>query len=236
MYWSPLKETVAEAEGAVGRGYKGLEVKCLGVYGNVDEDMDRLDAVLNAVGPDIHVIADFNQSLIHPKTAIKHINSRFKGVRNLYFEQPVEYLNVKGLAEITRAVDIPIIADESIFSPEMAMQIIRDDAVDMVNVKPARLGGLYNALRIVSMAEAAGIQVRIDMAHFSRIGDTVNATLATAVRHQFPVAADAQEWFKDTPVASGGVELKNGIGLLPSAPGLGLELDLERMEKLGVRE
>ena len=62
------------------------------------------------------------------------------------------------MAFVRRAVDTPIEADESCYSVQDAMQIVRHEAADVLNIKLGKAGGLYGAKKIAAIAEAAGLR------------------------------------------------------------------------------
>lgn len=231
------EEQIDYVRDLVKRGYKGIEVKCAGrLYFEglkpaiVHEQISKLRTILEAVPEDIQIVADFNQAYVHPKTVI-NIISKFKGVPNLWVEQPIHFQNLIGMAEIVRAVDVPIIADESALSPEYISTIVRLGAADMILVKITRLGGIQKAMKVIAIAEAAGLGFRFDTTPYSKVGDTTTSHVAVQVRQPFPMSVDGHTWFKENPVR-GGVELDKGIARVPNKPGLGLELIEEEINKI----
>lgn len=225
VFYGEIEQMVEKSGELVGDGYVALEVKCLGQYGSIYEDVKRIKAILNTVGKEVFVVADANQSWIQPSTTIAVLNAEFRGVSNLAIEQPVHYQNITGLAKISQAVDIPVIADESALSPEMVYTLIKLDAVDIISLKLPRVGGIHHAMKIIEVCELAGIEVKFDWIHYSKIGDT--AVCHVAANLQFPriVAVDAHTRFKQDIVHSGGIMIEGGKASIPDLPGLGVELD-----------
>jgi L-alanine-DL-glutamate epimerase-like enolase superfamily enzyme len=215
-------------------GYLALEVKCLGHYGSIREDVKRIKAVLKSVSEEILVMADANQSWVHPGITINVLNGEFRGVTNLAMEQPVHYQDITGLAKISQAVDIPIIADESAFSPQMVYNLIKMDAVDIVSLKLPRVGGIHKAMKAVEMCELAGMDVKFDWIHYSRISDTAVCHVAANLQFCHIVAVDAHTNFKEDIVASGGVTIEGGKARIPDNPGLGIEIDDTVIKKCSI--
>src|SRR5699024_2266314 len=93
-------------------------------------------------------------------------------------EQPVYAKDIKGLKFVTDNVSIPVLADESVFSLEDAINIIENRAADMVNIKLMKTGGIYNALKICNIAEVYGIECMLGCMMESKIGLTAASHLA----------------------------------------------------------
>ena len=141
-------ETMAhDAINAIERGYDTLKVK-VGVDPSLD--VSRLSAVRNAVGNNVRIRIDANQAWT-PKEAVKILNSmQEKGLNLELVEQPVKAADIEGLKFVTERSYVPVLADESVFSPEDALKIMQYHAADMINIKLMKCGGLYNALKIIS--------------------------------------------------------------------------------------
>jgi len=75
-------------------------------------------------------------------------------------EQPVPADDTAGLASVTERVRVPVCADESLFSPADAVELVRAEAVDVFNVKLGK-SGILGALDIVAIAEAAGLELMV---------------------------------------------------------------------------
>ena len=75
-------------------------------------------------------------------------------------EQPVPKWDLAGMAQVRAAVDVLIEADEAAYTPHDVVQIIRAQAADVINIKIAKAGGLYQSKKIAAVAEAAGLRVR----------------------------------------------------------------------------
>ncbi len=140
----------------VQRGVRAFKPK---IGGYPDQDVDRLRAIREAVGPGVSIRADANQGYT-VKEAIRLCELAEKYDVGLeLLEQPIAAWNLQGMASVRQAVNTLIEADESCFSIHDAMQIIRHEAADVLNIKIAKAGGLYNAKKIAALAEAAGLSV-----------------------------------------------------------------------------
>jgi L-alanine-DL-glutamate epimerase-like enolase superfamily enzyme len=127
------------------RGVRAFKPK---IGGDPDQDADRLHAIRQAVGPRVSIRADANQGYT-VKEAIRLCRLAEKRDVGLeLLEQPVALWDLQGLAFVRRAVDTLIEADESCFSIHDAMQLIRHEAVDVLNIKLGKAGGLHNARKI----------------------------------------------------------------------------------------
>ena len=145
----------ADAINAIQRGYDCLKIK-VGV--NPKLDIDRLAAVRKAVGDDVCIRIDANTAW-EPKEAVRILNGmQEKGLQIELVEQPVKAHDLEGLKYVTENSYVPVLADESVFSPEDAVKIMQMRAADLVNIKLMKCGGLYNALKIVSAAEVYGVE------------------------------------------------------------------------------
>ena len=129
---NPIEEMVADALEAVDRGYRILKIK-VGKEGRAD--VERIAAIRSAVGPEILLRVDANQGW-DARQSVSIISAmEDKGLDIELVEQPVKAHDIEGMKYITRRVQTPILADESVFSPADAVEIIRQRAADLINIK-----------------------------------------------------------------------------------------------------
>lgn len=146
-------EVMAEnAQLFVEQGFTALKIK---VGLDEKDDIERVKQIRAAVGPAIELRIDANQGW-RAKQAIKMIEQLQK-YDIAFFEQPTPASDIDGLAFIRTQVNQQIMADEAAFVPQDALSLIKKDAVDAVNIKLMKCGGIYPALQINSICEAANI-------------------------------------------------------------------------------
>lgn len=169
------EEMAEDSIEAIEKGYEVLKVK---VGKDWQSDITRLKTIREAVGPDIKIRIDANQGWT-PKEAVKVLRKMEDLELNIELvEQPVYSKDIRGLKFVTDNVFIPVLADESIFSPEDAINIIENRAADMLNIKLMKTGGIYNALKICNIAEVYEIECMLGCMMESKIGLTAAAHLA----------------------------------------------------------
>jgi len=221
------KEMARDAVKAVKKGFKALKVK-VGV--NPTEDVERIKFIRDAVGNDIEIRIDANQGWT-PKQAIEVLDKIEKF--NIQFaEQPVPAEDMKALARVRKNSSIPVMADESVHSPEDALRLIQAEAVDLINIKLMKSGGILKGRKIADVAEAAGIPCMIGCMGESEIGIAAGAHLAAAVKNIQYADLDSDLLLKDKLVKKGGVRVKNSMRLFSKQYGLGIiELDQKLLGK-----
>lgn len=209
-----------KAKGHVADGFDTIKTK---VGTTVEEDVARVKAIREAVGPDVKIRLDANQGW-NPKEAIAVINKLADYDIEL-IEQPVPYYDFEGLAFVTAHSPIPIMSDESVFNSKDAMRAVKMHAVDLINIKLMKCGGIREALKINAIAEAAGIECMLGcMAEESNIGITAAASLGAAMKNITRADLDAHLTLSNIPY-KGGVQMTGGKTMvLPDAPGLGITL------------
>jgi o-succinylbenzoate synthase len=203
---------------AVSRGFKTLKVK---VGNDHLKDMERLRAIRAAVGNAVNLRLDANQGWT-PEEAVSLIEKmEDEGLAIELVEQPVKGRDLEGLKFVTDRVDLPVVADESAFSPRDVADIIRMRAADMINIKLMKSGGLYPALKICDLAQDAGMECMIGCMMESRIGVTAAAHLACARSIITKIDLDPPLLCSEDPV-EGGARYDNALITLPDDPGFGI--------------
>jgi L-alanine-DL-glutamate epimerase-like enolase superfamily enzyme len=199
-------------------GYRILKIK---LGSDVEEDRRRLDAVLDAV-PGARLRLDANQGWeVDQAIEILHRLER-DGLPIDLVEQPVDRRDLTGMAQVRAAVGIPVMADESLWSPEDARRIVELGAADLLNIKLAKTGGLPAALAIADIAQEAGLACMIGAMMEPRISITAAAHLAAAHPAITLADLDSPQWFATSEPAGGYTE-EDGWIRLSGGPGLGLE-------------
>lgn len=213
----PEAETVERASARVAEGFR-----CLKLKGGRDPDLDasRVRAVRAAVGPSIELRFDANQGY-SVDGALRFV-AGVRGARVELLEQPTPSAEPALLGRVSRAVAMPVMADESLLSLGDAFRLARKDHADMVNVKLMKVGGLTDAMAVDSVARAAGLEVMVGCMDESALAIAAGLAFALARPNVAYADLDGHLDLVGDP-AAGVVTLRGGV-LHPSPrPGLGWE-------------
>lgn len=220
-------EMARDAVDAVRRGYDTLKIK---VGAHPELDVARLTAVRQAISNDTRIRIDANQGW-EPKQAVRLLNQmQEKGLDIEFVEQPVKAHDIDGLKYVTERSYVPVLADESVFSPEDAVRIMQTRAADLVNIKLMKCGGLYNALKIVSAAEVYGVECMIGCMLEAKISVNAAVHLACAKKIITKIDLDGPVLCSEDPILGGAVFDEQRI-TVSDEPGLGIK-GVEKMTYL----
>ena len=135
-----------EAAQVAREGIRTIKIK-VGV--DPERDVAMVRRVREAVGPDVALCVDANQGYRTPGEAIRTFR-RMERYDLIYFEQPVE--GIERLAEVARAIDVPVMADESAWNAHDVIQIVERRAAQIVSIYTTKPGGLYRAMEVAAVA------------------------------------------------------------------------------------
>jgi o-succinylbenzoate synthase len=154
----------------------------------------------------------------------------------MMIEQPLEYEDLADHARLQRRIATPICLDESIPGPRAARDAIEAGACRIINIKPGRLGGFAESMRVHDLCAAHGIPVWHGGMLESGIGRAHNIHLSTLPNFSLPgdVAASKRYFVPDLVEPPVEVAADGTIGV-PTAPGIGVAIDLERVARATVR-
>lgn len=221
---------VMESEEAVAQGFKTLKLKV--GFGSLEEDVDLVAGVRAAVGKNIRIRLDANGSW-DVAQAIRIIEDLSKFDLE-FVEQPVSPKDIEGLAEVRRAVSVPIAADESIGSVHDLHKLLEAQSADLFVIKAARIGGLHKALEIATVVQESGSSVIFTSSLESSVGLAANLHLALAFKtqhfsHGLSTGLLFQEYLTKTPVIP-----EQGTLYAPSQIGLGVAVDSDLLAMHGI--
>ena len=212
------EEMARDTVNAVQRGYDTLKVK---VGADPRLDVARLAAVRQAAGAATRIRIDANQAW-QPKQAVRILNQmQEKGLDIEFVEQPVKAHDFTGLKYVTERSYVPVLADESVFSPADALTIMQMGAADLVNIKLMKCGGIYNALKIASAAEVYGVECMIGCMLEAKISVNAAVHLACAKQIITKIDLDGPVLCSEDPILGGAVFDEQNI-TVSDDPGLGI--------------
>ena len=208
----------ADSRKAIESGFRTLKIK----LGNGSAlDMERMKAVRAAAGPDISLRVDANQGW-NPKEAVDIIGKmQIEGINPEFIEQPVSARDFEGMRFVRERIPFPLVADESVFSPKDALDLVRLQAVDGFNIKLMKTGGIHNALKIAAIADAAGLFCMVGSMMESHTGLTAAAHFAASRSVVTEIDLDVP-LLCSTRAERGGTEYSGSAIRLPDGPGLGI--------------
>lgn len=207
----------AKAKKHVADGFDTIKTK---VGTSFDEDLARVKAIREAVGDDVKIRVDANQAW-GAKEAVRLIE-RLNEYNLELVEQPVPYHDIAGLEYVTKHSIVPIMSDESCFNSKDALRLVERRAIDYLNIKLMKCGGIREALKINAICESAGIEVMLGcMAEESNLGITAAASLGAATKNITRADLDAIFTLTDMPFKGGVIVEDTKKLVLPEVPGFG---------------
>jgi muconate cycloisomerase len=159
-------------------------------------------------------------------------------------EQPVE--GMEAMARVAEAVRVPVMADEGCWTPQDAVEIVRRRAADALSIYFTKAGGLHRSMQIGAIAAAAGLPVNVNGSIEMGVGNAANLHLAAALEGVvLPAVIAVTTLAGREAVRAGGVfytddiitesfPYEDGCLLVPDRPGLGVELDPQKVAKYRV--
>jgi L-alanine-DL-glutamate epimerase-like enolase superfamily enzyme len=221
------EDMAAYAVDKVKAGHRTVKVK----VGNDDaSDIAAVRRVREAIGPHIKLRVDGNMGWPTAKHAIRMIRAMEPYDIEL-IEQPLAAHDLRGMAEVRRAIGVPLMADESIRNPRSAMDVIRHEAADIGNVYVTEAGGLMNASRIFAMFEAAGLPCMIGSMPEFGIGTAAQIHLGVAMTNLGPDSDTCGILYHEEDLLTKPLRIDGGFAYPPEGPGLGVEVDLSVLER-----
>ncbi len=161
----PLDQTLAEAEKHLKNGFFILKLKG-GV--RVEEDVEKILKLRQRFGSDFRLRFDANQGLSAAQA--EDFMRQVKSAHLELIEQPTCRTRDDSLGQVTQAVPIPVMADESISTLKDAFRLTSNELIDMINIKLMKMGGIFESLHINSVAKAAGVEVMVGCLDESSLG------------------------------------------------------------------
>jgi len=218
----PAAMADAAAE-AVEEGYRQLKVK---LGGDPAVDGERVHAILDAVGEDVSLKADANQSWPDAKTALAALRPIAEHLDVI--EQPVPETATEDLVLLREALDIPVMPDESVWDDHDALHLVEHGAGDRYNIKLMKTGGITGGARLNAVCEAKGYR--------TQVGSMVEGHVGTAAGVHFALAFENVVWNEMVGpfmTTTGITDLDFDVpNIRVDGPGLGVDVDRDVLDEL----
>ena len=212
---------VAEAERLMERGHFIFKIKV--AEQAPEADVERVRQLAAALGSRARLRVDANQGW-DELTALATI-PKLEPAGIELMEQPVPRWNTDALARIAARVDVPIMADEAVCTPHDALDLVKRAAANVFALKLAKAGGILPSKAVAAIAEAGGIPCYIGCMIETGIGTAAYAHFGAST----PVVTLGCELFGPLmlveDIVKEPIRFEQGHIVVPSGPGLGVELD-----------
>lgn len=214
------EEMGEDAVSYVKQGFNVLKVKV--GKDDVETDLDRIREIRKRVGSEIKIRLDANQGWT-AKDAVRAIRKmEDSGLEIELVEQPVKADDIDGLKQVTDNVETLIMADESVFTPKQAFQVLKTRSADLINIKLMKAGGIYQAQIINQLAETCGVQCMVGSMIETRVGITAAAHFAASKQNITRYDFDAPLMLAEE-IVDGGIHYNGRFITMPMEHGLGIK-------------
>jgi O-succinylbenzoate synthase len=220
---------VERARAAQAAGYNKIKVKIA-----PGADVPFVRAVREALGPDVHLMADANSA--YTLADADHL-AQLDDFDLIMLEQPLGQDDLVRHAALQRRMRTPICLDESILDVQRAEDMIALGSGRIVNIKPGRVGGYTSSLAIHDLCTAHGVPVWCGGMLESGVGRAYNVALASLPNFTLPgdLSPSARYWERDIVNPEWTMDAEGMVRVPRDAPGLGIEVDVGRVDELTVR-
>ncbi len=213
----------AAYETAAGLGFRSFKVK---VGRDPDTDVARVALLRQLAGTDASIGADANGGWPRP-VALETV-PRLRELALAFIEQPVRAGDLAGMREV-RALGLPVVADESVYSADDVSAIAREQAADIVSVYVGKSSGLERAVETARLAVELGLDVVIGSNGEMGVGAAAQIHVACACERlgALPCGIIGHHFYEEDVTLTTPVPIDGVVATLPDGPGLGVELSAE---------
>jgi L-alanine-DL-glutamate epimerase-like enolase superfamily enzyme len=216
----------ASARAYVDRGFKTIKLK-IGQPDNPTLDVDRVRLVREEIGDDIIIRVDANSVFDTDVRGAISLIRKLEPYNLDHVEQPLAGWYIEGMARVRDAVDVPLMADESVHTTLDARRVIEAGAADVVKLKMAKNGGYRRSQEIIAICTAAGIKIELG----NGIGSSIGALHELMLACSNPMVSTAGEFPAPDKLKSdvlrSPLRIVDGEAILPQGPGIGSDLDYD---------
>jgi L-alanine-DL-glutamate epimerase-like enolase superfamily enzyme len=209
-------ELVAGARKSADAGWAGVKLKV--GKPKLHEDLERLHAVRDEVGPGVEIMVDANQAFDLAEARRRAF--AFAPIGLAWFEEPLPADDVGSHAALARSTSIPIAVGESLYSMGQFRDYLARGAASIVQVDVARIGGITPWLKVAHLAEAFNVSV---CPHFLM---ELHVSLAAAV----PNGRYVEHIPQLRAVTTNRLRIADGHAIAPDTPGLGIDWDRDAID------
>ncbi|CAM3305885.1 mandelate racemase/muconate lactonizing enzyme family protein [Occultella aeris] len=221
-----VEENLERVAGRLDEGFTMFRVY---VGGDLELDELFLRSLRTRFGDRIEIKSLDFSNLLHGTAALRFIE-RTRDIGYALVEAPARAGDVAGLAEVRRRGLVPV--SEHVYDAASALRLVSERAVDVLNVGLFALGGITPALQVIAIAEAAGLDCLIGTTQELSIGTAAAAHLGVATGCVTVASDPVGPLLYRSDVVERPVTYSGGALQPPSGPGLGLELDPERLREV----
>jgi O-succinylbenzoate synthase len=220
---------VGKARAALERGYRKVKIKI-----KPGADVDYVRAVREALGPEAPLMADANNA--YTLADVDRL-AALDDLGLMMIEQPLAWDDLLRHAELQKRMKTPLCLDESITSVDRAEDMIALHSGRIVNIKPGRVGGFVQSRAIHDLCASHGIPVWCGGMLESGVGRAHNVALASLPNFTLPGDTSPSEryWEKDVVTPEWTMDREGWMNVPVDRPGMGVEVDLNRVDDLTVR-
>jgi muconate cycloisomerase len=226
-----FEEDVALAMRLAASGINIFKVKT--GFSTHKDDLRRLQRLRADLPASVDLRVDYNQGL-DPWDAIRHLKD-VEAFAPTFIEQPVKREQRAAMAAITKAIATPIMADESVFTPAEAIDMVRGEIADLVSIKIMKSGGIARAREIAAIAEAAGITAYGGTMFEGGLAIAAGLHMVAATPN-ISLGAEfyTSTWVMGVEILKTPIVIENGATRVPVGDGLGVEVDEARVREISV--
>ncbi len=230
---SSPQELVDKARAAIDEGYRKVKIKI-----KPGMDVAYVAEVRQQLGSSAPLMVDANNAYSLDSSGQDGTSAllALDDLDLVMIEQPLAWDDVVRHAQLQRQMKTRICLDESITNLAKAQDMIDLGSGRIINIKPGRVGGFATSLRIHDLCVAHAIPVWCGGMLESGIGRAYNVALASLGGFTIPgdVSPSARYWKQDVVTPEWTMNSDGQIAV-PTSPGLGIEVDAERIESLAIR-
>ena len=225
LLWNDVDKLAEEAGQYIERGFRRVKMR---LARSEEYDTSAVLAVRKAIGMDHDVIVDASMRY-HFELACR-MGNFLKEQKVFWYEEPFAPEDIDSYVALRQVVDVPIAGGENEFGLQGFREVIRAKALDIVQPDASRCGGISEVWKIAKMAEESGLGVATHSWN-DAVAIMANAHVVAAMSNGVTVEVDQMNnpFVNDLLVKP--LQVENGELQLSHAPGLGVELDLEVVEK-----
>ncbi len=223
-----LGELAAKVEHELAAGYQRIKIKIKPGW-----DLDAVETVRTRFGA-IPLMVDANAA--YTLADADHL-ARLDPFGLMMIEQPLDYDDIADHAALQRRLTTPICLDESIKTVGIAREAIAAGACRIINIKPGRVGGFAQSLRLHDLCASHGIPVWHGGMLESGIGRAANVHLSTLPNFTLPGDIAASKRYFDPDLIDPPIEVaSDGTVAVPTGPGIGVTIREDRLHTATLRE